>query len=57
MRILGVSLSEFHDKAGFKLLHNVPEDSALTEVQFKLYSDLILPRDEICDRILAIEFK
>jgi len=54
MKILGVSLNEFHDKAGFQLVTNIPKDTVLTQEQFNLYSDLILPREELCDRILAI---
>lgn len=57
MKILGISISEFHDKAGFQLVESVPPDTVLTKEQFTLYSDLILPREELCDRILAIEFK
>lgn len=38
-------------------MESVPTDTVLTKEQFALYSDLILPREELCDRILAIEFK
>ena len=56
MRVVGVSLSEFHDKAGFQLVTSLPEDSPLSPLQFKLYSDLVLPREELCGRTLTIEF-
>ena len=44
MNIEGISLSEFHDKKGFQLVVSVPHDSLLTQEQFNLYSDLILPK-------------
>jgi hypothetical protein len=54
MKILGISLSEFHDKAGFQLVRSVPQVTVLTKEQFNLCSDLILPREEMCDRLLAL---
>lgn len=35
----------------------VPELSILTQEQFNLCSDLILPREELCEKIIAIEYK
>lgn len=57
MRIEGISLSEFNDKKGFQLIMTVPEQSVLTAEQFNLCSDLILPREELCEKIIAIEYK
>lgn len=56
MNILGVVLSEFHQKEGFRMASRDPLDNPLTEEQFKLYSDMILTRGSLCGRILAIEF-
>ncbi len=56
MKILGAFLTDFHQNKGFRLVVSDPQETALTPEQFKLYSGLIQPREELCDRILTIEF-
>lgn len=56
MKIQGAFLTDFHKVAGLRLVVSDPVETPLTPEQFKLYSGLIQPREELCDRVLAVEF-
>lgn len=55
MKIHAVLLSEFNDQSGFRLIAVHPKDT-VTQNQFSLYSELVLAREELCGRMIAIEF-
>ena len=54
MRILGISLCEFNDIKGFQIIQNIPRVTILSNEQFNLCSDIILPREEWCSKLLSL---